>query len=92
MNAALIKSLREAAVFYGADRPVEPHPVRSMAGLGREEANALSGRFDQAADEIERLNSLLAGMICEDCPPADYPTDVTRCTPCPRRAKTSGAA
>lgn len=23
---------------------------------------------------------------CSDCPPAGYPTDVTRCTPCPRRA------
>ena len=23
--------------------------------------------------------------LCEDCPPKNYPTDVTRCTPCPRR-------
>lgn len=23
--------------------------------------------------------------LCEDCPPADYPTDKTRCDPCPRR-------
>lgn len=23
--------------------------------------------------------------LCEDCPPDDYPTDKTRCSPCPRR-------
>lgn len=26
--------------------------------------------------------------LCEDCPPVGYPTDKTRCTPCPRRATT----
>lgn len=25
--------------------------------------------------------------LCSDCPPVGYPTDETRCTPCPRRAK-----
>jgi hypothetical protein len=24
--------------------------------------------------------------ICSDCPPNDYPTNATRCDPCPRRA------
>ena len=24
--------------------------------------------------------------LCEDCPPNGYPTDKTRCEPCPRRA------
>ncbi len=24
--------------------------------------------------------------LCEDCPPVGYPTDETRCLPCPRRA------
>lgn len=24
---------------------------------------------------------------CEDCPPWGYPTDKTRCAPCPRRAE-----
>ena len=23
--------------------------------------------------------------LCSDCPPVDYPTDETRCAPCPRR-------
>lgn len=29
-------------------------------------------------------------VLCEDCPPSDYPTDKTRCLPCPRRAAPSG--
>lgn len=24
--------------------------------------------------------------LCDDCPPVGYPTDKTRCLPCPRRA------
>lgn len=26
--------------------------------------------------------------LCSDCPPAGYPTDATRCTPCPRNSPT----
>lgn len=26
-----------------------------------------------------------AAKLCEDCPPSDYPTNKTRCNPCPRR-------
>lgn len=24
--------------------------------------------------------------LCEDCPKSGYPTDATRCAPCPRRS------
>jgi hypothetical protein len=27
----------------------------------------------------------MSESLCEDCPPVGYPTDETRCTPCPRR-------
>lgn len=30
--------------------------------------------------------------LCSDCPPAGYPTDATRCLPCPRRDPTPSAA
>lgn len=40
----------------------------------------------EQAGEIERLKDKLTRMLCEDCPPVGYPTDKTRCTPCPRRA------
>lgn len=28
---------------------------------------------------------MTTGDLCEDCPPVGYPTDKTRCLPCPRR-------
>jgi hypothetical protein len=28
--------------------------------------------------------------VCEDCPPTDYPTNETRCAPCPRRKPEPG--
>lgn len=33
-----------------------------------------------AAEFLEKYGSAL----CEDCPPVGYPTDKTRCAPCPR--------
>lgn len=32
-----------------------------------------------------------AGSLCEDCPPVGYPTDKTRCDPCPRAKSGSGS-
>jgi hypothetical protein len=32
-----------------------------------------------------------ADDLCEDCPPTGYPTDKTRCIPCPRRAPADAA-
>jgi len=29
----------------------------------------------------------VSATLCEDCPPVCYPTDRTRCTPCPRRVE-----
>ena len=34
--------------------------------------------------QAARIEALTA-LICSDCPPVDYPTDKTRCAPCPRR-------
>ena len=31
------------------------------------------------------LRALYASSMCMDCPPVGYPTDKTRCDPCPRR-------
>ena len=36
----------------------------------------------------DMLDALTAEpRLCEDCPPVGYPTDKTRCSPCPRRRK-----
>lgn len=31
-------------------------------------------------------NVVIPAALCEDCPPVGYPTDKTRCAPCPRRS------
>lgn len=40
-------------------------------------------------DKYVDWDSAIAAMkeVCSDCPPQNYPTDKTRCTPCPRRKK-----
>lgn len=45
-----------------------------------------------APADWDRFNPALGAptelpQLCEDCPPAGYPTDKTRCTWCPRRAQ-----
>jgi hypothetical protein len=35
-------------------------------------------------DKMER--DARQAKLCSDCPPPDYPTDKTRCLPCPRRS------
>ena len=32
------------------------------------------------------LRAKAEAALCSDCPPLGYPTDKTRCLPCPRRA------
>lgn len=34
--------------------------------------------------------ALTEAELCADCPPTGYPTDKTRCAPCPRRSDKSG--
>ena len=41
---------------------------------------------DEARAADLTLAKSLAGKLCSDCPPVGYPTDKTRCLPCPRRA------
>jgi hypothetical protein len=36
-------------------------------------------------DAYCRDAAALLATLCEDCPPVGYPTDDTRCLPCPRR-------
>ena len=39
----------------------------------------------QTQETIYKLSRQIAAMLCEDCPPDNYGTDVTRCISCPRR-------
>lgn len=44
------------------------------------------GNSDSWQQEIQQ-DAQPAMRLCSDCPPVDYPTDKTRCAPCPRRAQ-----
>jgi hypothetical protein len=68
--------------------------LRITATLFREKGVMLTvaDEAEEAADELARLRAQLEAMLCSDCPPIGYPTDKTRCTPCPRRAQVSSAA
>lgn len=48
---------------------------------------AVSHTCGEVAGWIRALRASAA--LCEDCPPAGYPTDKTRCAPCPRAAAAS---
>lgn len=53
------------------------HAERQLERMGR-------GDLAYAAWQPETTRNLVES-ICDDCPPVGYPTDKTRCTPCPRR-------
>ena len=36
--------------------------------------------------EGPQFQAKVSDKLCSDCPPADYPTDKTRCDDCPRRS------
>ena len=89
MNAIFTKARLEAIAALS---------VAAALAQTRDEARAIRKRtLDEAAHFVwERIGTQhndLAGAIrnletnlCDDCPPFDYATDATRCTPCPRRA------
>jgi len=61
------------------------------AGESDQHINFAVARFHEALiaeqDAIRSLSPVSDGdgALCEDCPPVGYPTDETRCLPCPRR-------
>lgn len=62
------------------DYPVDHTDLNEAARLAKEAlACAPVPQRAQSADEIARE------LLCDDCPPVDYPTDMTRCKECPRR-------
>ena len=46
---------------------------------------AMHATLDAYTKVFNALEKAERGVLCEDCPPVGYPTDETRCNPCPRR-------
>lgn len=43
------------------------------------------GFRDRYVDWDSAIAAMKEVALCSDCPPAEYPTDKTRCLPCPHR-------
>ena len=76
----------------------DPSPTAEHVLYEKDDADAPDSIKDRNGDitlalcrNCGRAESDLAqpcfGIPCEDCPPADYPTDKTRCAECPRRGQ-----
>ena len=44
-----------------------------------------NGSSELAEEIAAQCRRTLDAALCDDCPPVGYPTDKTRCLPCPRR-------
>lgn len=46
----------------------------------------ISTKRTHPVPDEEYQKAMQEPQLCEDCPPVGYPTDKTRCLPCPRRS------
>jgi hypothetical protein len=67
------------AQFAGMVPPVTPAKEREVPFIGTVETVGPGLRDAVRVDELRQDTRL-----CDDCPPVDYPTNVTRCQTCPR--------
>ncbi|SDX96775.1 Lar family restriction alleviation protein [Roseicitreum antarcticum] len=69
----------------------ERDAARADVARLRDALRAADGHIDRGHYEMARniTRSASAGSTphCSDCPPEGYPTDNTRCAPCPRRLR-----
>jgi hypothetical protein len=85
---AVYKSQIEAGAkrIEAAEKALEPPGVLREA----ERAALTEGWVREDHDFAEAvLAKAVALFPCSDCPPAGYPTDKTRCGPCPRRIRSA---
>lgn len=75
------QSAREA-LCERLDATTDPEVIHAL--IWRLE-NIAVDRDDRMA-AAAMIRALGGGGLCEDCPPVGYPTDKTRCLPCPRRS------
>jgi hypothetical protein len=71
-----------AVARCGENGPISAHDIE-RSGFHAGYAAAITAFL---ADLEAR--GLMICPVCEDCPPRGYPTDKTRCSPCPRRTMT----
>ena|ERR1700679_3066532 len=93
----LSHAIEECGEFLAAAGKTQRWGVWSVNPLIQEagqETNLVWLRREMAdiRQALDRLDDAIAPLLCEGCPPIGYPTDETRCTPCPRRSQSDAGA
>lgn len=75
-----------------SDRSAEIEEGRGhLCAIPHERRGCAMCERDQLKARVQELEAFIrreaVAALCEDCPPSGYPTDKTRCNPCPFRAK-----
>lgn len=79
------------AVSQPAMKPKTVMPDAAIDAMARFSEDVYWGRcvgrdeYMTAFEKIVAAGARTETPECDDCPPLDYPTDKTRCLPCPRR-------
>lgn len=76
----------EVRAIYASDEGFAAEMKEALRVASKLRTAALTTR--RASAETEETGF----VFCKDCPPPDYPTDKTRCTACPRRARSGEEA
>lgn len=76
--ATLVEALRPLANLRVPTKPQGNAGIYSIYHKQIEAARTAIALANPLSQKTEEL--------CDDCPPVGYPTDKTRCLPCPRRA------
>jgi hypothetical protein len=86
-----LEALNRAAVFsaYSAKTPLSIRFDFANDADRIEAANALDEAFATLSSTPTEGDGAGEDELCDDCPPVGYPTDKTRCLPCPRRTPLS---
>lgn len=80
-----LASARDCLTFIDAMVP----PIDALSAC---HPDALRGILTKINDKVAfalATHPTTPASLCEDCPPVGYPTDKTRCDPCPRRTPAS---
>jgi hypothetical protein len=93
------RELIERLADYGARmRVAEPHMVERLEQALQQSTPApfmYAYGYRPNCSECAGVgcsDCILVMQLCEDCPPIGYPTNKTRCTPCPRRTPTQAVS
>jgi hypothetical protein len=74
--------------YIGDSRTVTPDWCPVVAAPETKALHHMKPSEEAVFSKVLKTHAIDSGtLLCDDCPPASYPTDKTRCTECPRRSQ-----